>query len=130
MDGPREFRGCSNLAPPMAVFITARVRLFATHSHNPLVVYKAFQFAITLAKILVLLLPRPLGYDCNDFGLLFFYSSHIVHEHACAGAGSHLCTRLHCCTHAWTCTSAYFHTLKYTVYTCTYQMVIHVCGIQ
>ena len=91
--------GCSNLASPMAVLNTARVRLFATHSHNPLVVYKAFQFAIILAKILVLFPPRPLGYDCNDFWLLFLYSSHIVHEHACARAGSHLCTRLHCCTH-------------------------------
>ena len=32
--------GCSNLAPPTspAVFKTARVRLFATHSHHPLVV--------------------------------------------------------------------------------------------
>ena len=61
----------------------ARVRLLATHSRNPLVVYKGFQFAILLAKILVLFLPRPLG---NDFGLLFLYtifSSHIVH----------------CCTH-------------------------------
>ena len=56
---------CSNLVPPMAVFNTARVRLFATHSHNPLVVYKAFQFAIILAKILVLFLPHPLGYDCK-----------------------------------------------------------------
>ena len=46
------------LASPMAVFNTARIRLFATHSHNPLVVYKAFQFAIILAKILVLLVPR------------------------------------------------------------------------
>ena len=83
----------------MEVFNTARVSLSATHSHNPLVVYKAFQFAIILAKILVLFLPRPLGYNCNDFRLLFLYSSHIVHEHACARAGSHLCTRLHCCTH-------------------------------
>ena len=93
------FQWCSNVASPMAVFNTARVRLFATHSHNPLVVYKAFQFAIILAKILVLFLPRPLGYNCNDFKLLFLYSSHIVHEHACARAGSHLCTRLHCCAH-------------------------------
>ena len=44
-------------------------------------------------------MPHPLGYNCNDFGLLFLYSSHIVHEHACARAGSHLYTRLHCCTH-------------------------------
>ena len=73
----------------------ARVRLFATHSCNPLVVYKAFQFALSL----LLFLPRPLGYDCNDFGLLYLYSSHIVHEHACAPTGSHLCTRLHCCSH-------------------------------
>ena len=36
----------------MAVFSTARVRLFATHSHNPLVVYKAFQFAIILACLI------------------------------------------------------------------------------
>ena len=75
--------------PCMAVFNTARVRLFATHSHNPLVVYKALQFAIIVAKILVLFLPHPLGYDCNDFGLLFLYSSHIVHENACGRADSH-----------------------------------------
>ena len=73
--------------------------LFAMQSHNPLVVYKAFQFAIILAKILVLFLPRPLSYGCNDFGLLFLYSSHIVPKHARARAGSHLCTRLHHCTH-------------------------------
>ena len=85
----------NDLASPMAVFSTARVRLFATHSHNPLVVYKAFRFAITSH----LIPASPLGYDCNDFGLLFLYSSHIVHEHACARAGSHLCTHLHCCIH-------------------------------
>ena len=88
--------GCSNLASPMAVLNTARVRRFATHLHNPIVVYKAFQFAIILAKIVVLFRPRPLG---NDFGLLFRYSSHIVHEHACARAGLHLCTRFQYCTH-------------------------------
>ena len=54
-----------NLAPPTspAVFKTARVRLFATHSHHPLVV----SICHHLAKIIVLYLPRPLGYDCNDF---------------------------------------------------------------
>ena len=48
-----------NLAPPTspAVFKTARVRLFATHSHHPLVV----SICHHLAKIIV--------YDCNDFGL-------------------------------------------------------------
>ena len=113
----------------MAVFNTARVRLFATHSHNPLVVYKAFQFAIIIAKILVLFLPRPLGYDCSDFGLLFLYTtfnSHIVHEHACAHDGSQLCTPL-ALLHTLTCTHCYG---IFSQYICTYQMVIHVCGIQ
>ena len=99
----------------MAVFNTARVRLFATHSHNPIVVYKAFQFAIILAKILVLFLPRPLGYNCNDFKLLFLYSSHIVHEHACARAGSaHACIVAH--MDRYIIVMAYSHTLKYTVH--------------
>ena len=79
-----------NLAPAMGV---ARVRLFATHSHNPLFVYKAFQFATSLLKFS--------SYSCllrslsNDFELLFLYtlfSSHIVHEHALL--------------HTWTCTSS------------------------
>ena len=97
----------------MALFNTARVRLFAKHSHNSLVMYKAFQFAIILAKIFVLFPPRPLGYDCNEFGLLFLYtifSSHIVHEHACTHTGS----RLHCCTHGPVHHRS--HTLKYTVH--------------
>ena len=96
----------------MAVFNTARVR---THSHNPLVVYIGFQFAIILAKILVLFLLHPL--DCNDFGLLFLYSSHIVHEHTCARAG-HTCA--HACIVAhmdlYTIIMACSHTLKYTVH--------------
>ena len=112
----------------MAVFNTARVRLFATHSHNPLVVYKAFQFAIILAKILVLFLPRPLGYNCNDFKLLFLYSSHIMHEHACARAGSaHACIVAH--MDLYIIVMAYSHTLKYTVH--LHIPDIHVrCGIQ
>ena len=105
---PREFHAM--VAAPMAVFNTTRVRLFSTHLHNPLVVCKAFRFAIILAKILVLFLPRSLGYDCNDFGLLFLYSSHIVHEHACAPTGSHLCTRLHCCSHGPVHTRIHTHT--------------------
>ena len=41
-----------------------------------------------------------------------------MHEHACARAGSHLCTRLHCCTHGpvYIIVMAYSHTLKYTVH--------------
>ena len=57
--------------------------------------YKAFQFAIILANILVLFLPR----HSATIEVIISYSSHIVDEHACARAGSHLCTRLHCCTH-------------------------------
>ena len=67
-------------------YSTWHVWLFATHSNNPLVMYKA--------KILVLFLPCPLSYDCNDFGLLFLYtifSSHIVHEHACIHTCAHTC---------------------------------------
>ena len=75
-----------NLAPPTspAVFKTARVRLFATHSHHPLVV----SICHHLAKIIVLYLPRPLGYDCNDFGT---FSSHIVHELMLAHTCAHTC---------------------------------------
>ena len=106
--------GCSNLASPMAVLNTARVRQFATHLHNPIVMYQAFQFAIILAKFIVLFLPRPLGYDGNDFGLLFLYSSHIVHA----------LVLVHTCAHAFNIAHmdlciivlAYSHTLKYTVH--------------
>ena len=100
---------------------TARVRLFATHSHNPLVVYKAFQFAIISNSRLIP--ASPLGYDidCNDFGLLFLYSSHIGHEHALVVA--------HACVHA--CIVAhmdlYIIVMAYssTQYTCTYLIVIY-----
>ena len=85
--------GCSNLVPPMAVFNTARVRLFVTQSHNPLFVYKAFQFAIILTKILFLFLPRTLGYDCNDFGVVSLQLTH------CACRCMRSCTRLRSCTH-------------------------------
>ena len=87
--------GCNNFASPMAVFNTARVRLFATHLHNPLVVYKAFQFLIILAKILILFLPRPLGYGCNDFGCLYSSHIHVVHEHACSHTCAHPCIVAH-----------------------------------
>ena len=111
------------LAPPTspAVFKTARVRLFATHSHHPLVV----SICHHLAKIIVLYLPRPLGYDCNDFGLTTF-SSHIVHEltlvHTLALLRTWPCTlsygvfsytqphtHTHTHTHTHSCT-AYLHT--------------------
>ena len=115
-----------NLAPPAspAVFKTARVRLFATHSHRPLVV----SICHHLAKIIVLYLPRPLGYDCNDF------SSHIVHEltlvHTLAllrtwpctlSYGAFSYTQPHTYTH--THTHTHTHTLMYSVlahtsYTC------------
>ena len=114
-----------NLAPPAspAVFKTARVRLFATHSHRPLVV----SICHHLAKIIVLYLPRPLGYDCNDF------SSHIVHEltlvHTLAllrtwpctlSYGAFSYTQPHTYTHTHIHTHTHTHT--HVQRTCTHQL--------
>ena len=56
-----------------------------------------FSICHILAKIIVLFLPRPLGYDCNDFGLLFLYSSRIVQARsqvACSGGAKHVISGL------------------------------------
>ena len=104
----------------MAVFNTARVRLFATHSHNPVVVYKAFQFAIIFAKFS--------SYSCLAHSATIAMMSgcylFIVHMNMHALVLAHTCARACIVAHMdlYIIVMAYSHTHSSTQYTCTYQM--------
>ena len=68
--------------------------IFATHLRNPLVVYKAFRFVIILSTYSCLAHSATIAMISCYFFTRFF-SSHIVHENACARAGSHACIVAH-----------------------------------
>ena len=74
-------------------------------------------------------LPRPLGHDCNDFGLTqSSFSSHIVHELMLA----HTCA--HTCIVAYTALyTIVWRIFLYTIHTLIYSFLAHTsytCGKQ
>ena len=77
-------------------------RRFATHLHNPLVMHKAFQlnpcYTYKTRNAACSCLAHSTTIAINDFGsevVIYLQLIHTVpvHEHACARAGAHLCTR-------------------------------------